>query len=193
MKAVFILMAYLIGSIPIGVILSSFVGKEDIRKKGSGNIGATNVFRVHGKKLGVLTLAGDALKGAIPVLAAMLSGLGAVWVSLVALAVFLGHLYPVFLSFKGGKGVATAMGIFLVISPVALIMSAAIFLALVYKYRYVSLGSLAAAAVMPVLIGLINCSDYKIYMIFSLCISALIFYKHKANIERLLNKEELKI
>ena len=193
MKAIFILLAYLIGSIPIGVIISSFARGEDIRKKGSGNIGATNVLRVHGKKLGILTLTGDALKGALPAAAAIMFGLGAVWISLVALTTFLGHLYPVFLSFKGGKGVATALGIFLVISPIALILSAAIFMALVHKFRYVSLGSLSASAAMPILIGLISCSDYKVYMLLSVCISALIFYKHKENINRLLNGEELKI
>jgi glycerol-3-phosphate acyltransferase PlsY len=193
MKSVFVFISYIVGSIPMGIILASFAGGEDIRKKGSGNIGATNVYRVHGKRLGALTLAADALKGALPALAAVLFGLDAVWICLVGLAAFLGHLFPVFLQFKGGKGVATALGVFIVLSPLALIISIVIFAIIVYKYRYVSLASLTAAAAVPLLVGLTGSSDNKVYIIFSLIIVSLIFYRHKENIKRLLNNEELKI
>lgn len=193
MKAVLIFFAYILGSIPMGVILSSLIGGGDIRESGSGNIGATNVYRTHGKKLGALTLFADALKGALPTLIAMFLGLGAFWVSLIGLAAFMGHLYPVFLQFKGGKGVATALGVFAAISPVALLCSAAIFALMVYKFRYVSLGSLTAAAAMPLLVGLVNSSDDKSYIILSTAIAVMVFIKHKANIKRLLNREELKI
>ncbi len=188
-----VFVAYLVGSIPVGVILSAVAGGGDIRKAGSGNIGATNVYRVHGKKLGAVTLIGDALKGLLPTLAAKMLGLTAFWVCLVALAAFIGHLYPVFLQFKGGKGVATALGIFLVISPAALLAGILLFALLVSRFRYVSLGSLAAAATMPLFIGIFNSTDYKTYIVLSLCIAVLIFYKHKENIKRLLNGEELKV
>ncbi|MFC1856379.1 glycerol-3-phosphate 1-O-acyltransferase PlsY [Thermodesulfobacteriota bacterium] len=184
MKSVFILLAYLAGSIPMGVILSHYFTGKDIRKTGSGNIGATNVYRTHGRKLGIITLIADALKGALPTLIAMLMGLSAVFVCSVGVACFLGHLYPVFLQFKGGKGVATALGIFAVISPVALLLSMLIFVLLVYKFRYVSLASLSAAASMPLLIGLLNSPEDKAYIILALIISALVFYKHKENIIR---------
>lgn len=105
--------AYLIGAIPTGVVLTRMFGSTDIRNSGSGNIGATNVYRVAGKKLGILTLIGDALKGAVPVLIAMyLLGLTEAQVGAVAAVAFIGHCYPVYLGFKGGKGVATALGIF---------------------------------------------------------------------------------
>lgn len=193
MKAVFVFLSYIIGSIPVGVIISYLTGGEDIRQTGSGNIGATNVYRVHGKKLGIITLVGDALKGLLPTLAAVLLGLDAVWISIIALAAFIGHLYPVFLQFKGGKGVATAIGIFVIISPVSLLICIGTFALVVHKFRYVSLGSLTAAGIIPLLIGLINSSDVKVYIIFSIVVAALIFYKHKENIKRLLSGEELKV
>lgn len=192
-KIVSIFFAYIIGSIPVGVILTKCSGGADIRKSGSGNIGATNVYRVHGKTLGIMTLAGDALKGLLPTLIAVLNNAGAVWISVIALATFIGHLYPIFLQFKGGKGVATAMGIFIIISPLSLVSSLLVFALIVYKFRYVSAGSLSAAVAMPILVGLFCATDYKIYMILSLCVSTLVFYKHKENIKRLFCGEELKI
>jgi len=112
-----ILFAYLLGSVPTGFLLGSLAG-VDVRKTGSGNVGATNVGRVAGKKHGILTLLGDTAKGFVPVFVALQMGLGAAATGLVALAAFLGHLYPVFLKFQGGKGVATALGIVLFLSPV---------------------------------------------------------------------------
>ena len=193
LKAVFIFLSYIAGSIPMGVILSSFIGGKDIRETGSGNIGATNVYRTHGKKLGAITLLLDAVKGAVPIVAAILLGLSPTWISMVGLAAFVGHLYPVFLQFKGGKGVATALGIFIIIAPAALLASFMVFLLIFYKFRYVSLASLSAAATIPLFVGLTNSSDDKVYIIFSLVVAALIFYKHKENIKRLLNGQELKI
>jgi len=192
MKSVFIFFSYLLGSIPMGVIISSLIDGEDIRKVGSGNIGATNVYRVHGKKAGILTLIADALKGLLPTLAVLL-GLSPAWVCTIGLAAFLGHLFPIFLQFKGGKGVATALGVFLVIAPLPLLISIGVFVFLVYKFRYVSLASLSAAAVMPLLIGLLSAPDKKAHIIFAFIIALLIFFKHKENIKRLLNGEELKI
>src|SRR4051812_37053636 len=116
--ALLIIFAYLLGSVPTGYILGYLSG-VDVRKAGSGNVGATNVARVAGKKLGLLTLIGDAAKGVLPVLLARRLDLDATVLGLVALAAFLGHLYPIFLKFRGGKGVATALGALLALAPAA--------------------------------------------------------------------------
>jgi glycerol-3-phosphate acyltransferase PlsY len=190
------LVAYLIGSIPIGVILSKRYGKVDIQKEGSGNIGATNVYRTLGKKLGILTLLGDVLKGLIPVLISFWllekeDTHKEIWISLTALMVVIGHCYPLFLRFKGGKGVATALGAFLAIDPRVVPVALIIFALTFYKWRYVSLGSLLAAGSMPVLVALTSGS--KIYIILALTIVLLIFYRHRENIIRLREGKEKKI
>jgi glycerol-3-phosphate acyltransferase PlsY len=181
--------AYLIGAIPTGVVLTRLTGAGDIRKTGSGNIGATNVYRTAGRKLGVLTLIGDALKGLLPVLFA-----GAVLhypssqIGLVAIAAFLGHCYPVYLGFKGGKGVATALGIFLVLSPLAVLGAFVLFALLVWKWRYISLGSISAAAAIP---GLIYLTERSLPLLLAtVVISAIVIIRHRANIERLLKGTE---
>jgi glycerol-3-phosphate acyltransferase PlsY len=181
--------AYLIGAIPTGVVLTRLFGGTDIRNSGSGNIGATNVYRVAGKKLGVLTLLGDALKGAVPVLIAMkLLGLGDAQVGAVAAAAFIGHCYPVYLRFKGGKGVATALGIFLVLSPLAVLGAFIIFALLLWKWRYVSLGSITAAAAIPLLVYL-NSGSLSLIAT-TLFISLVVIVRHHQNIQRLLNGSE---
>ena len=150
-----LLFAYLLGSIPWGLILSRVFTREDIRLKGSGNIGATNVTRQAGVIPGLLTLAGDMLKGAIPVYLALVAfgpagGSADIYLATVALAAFLGHLFPVYLKFRdGGKGVATAAGCFAVVSPGAVLASGAVFIAMLSMARRVSVGSLSAAAVLP--------------------------------------------
>ncbi len=182
---------YLAGSIPTGVLLARLFSTKDIRREGSGNIGATNVFRVLGAKLGALTLAGDVLKGAVPVvLTSYLTG-AEMWVAAVALATFLGHLYPLFLKFRGGKGVATALGIFLVITPLMVPFLIIIFYLVALKWKYVSLGSLTAAALMPVFLCLAGYSI--VYVNLSLAIGCLIFYRHRGNIKRLREGTEKKV
>jgi glycerol-3-phosphate acyltransferase PlsY len=146
---VIVALAYLVGSIPFGLILSKLFAKRDIRSAGSGNIGATNVMRVLGKKLGVLTLMFDILKGAIFVILAEVVTHSEIWASLAGLAAFLGHLYPIYLNFRGGKGVATSVGIFLFLAPYALLVDIVIFLLVVYQTRYVSLGSIIAKRYPP--------------------------------------------
>jgi glycerol-3-phosphate acyltransferase PlsY len=184
-----VLCAYLIGAIPTGILLTRFAGAADIRNSGSGNIGATNVYRVAGKKLGVLTLIGDALKGAIPVLVAMqLPGLGDAQIGAVAAAAFIGHCYPIYLRFKGGKGVATALGIFLVLSPLAVLAAFAIFAFLLWKWGYVSLGSISAAAAIPVLVYFINGNPALVAT--TLFISLIVIWRHRQNIQRLLTGSE---
>jgi len=182
------ILGYLAGSIPTGLILSKAFSEVDPRREGSRNIGATNIFRTAGKKLGILTLVGDCLKGLIPVLLALWLMKSEAWVCLVALSAFAGHLFPVFLKFKGGKGVATALGVYLGIAPLAVLIDAVIFFGVVLQWRYISLGSLTAAAAMPILIAILTGS--KFYLLASLIIAGLIYYRHRGNIQRLLAGSE---
>lgn len=191
-ESLLILFAYLIGSIPTGVILARYYGISDITREGSGNIGATNVGRVVGKKAGIITLAGDMLKGVIPLLVTSVIAGNIPWlIALTGLAAFLGHIYPVFNNFKGGKGVATALGVFIYISPLSVLAAAAVFGGLVYFWRYVSLGSIVAAGLMPAFIGLF--SETKIYIILAAVIGGIVIYRHKSNILRLLEGKENRV
>jgi glycerol-3-phosphate acyltransferase PlsY len=186
---IMLIAAYLIGAIPTGVVLTRLFGTADIRKAGSGNIGATNVYRVAGKKLGILTLIGDALKGALPVLIAMkLMALGDAQVGAVAAAAFIGHCYPVYLGFKGGKGVATALGIYLVLSPLAVLGAFAVFALVLWKWRYVSLSSISAAAAIPLLVYFIE--GNLALVVTSLFIGLVVILRHHQNIQRLLSGSE---
>ena len=135
---------YLFGSVSSAIITCRVLGLPDPRSQGSGNPGATNVLRIGGKKAAAVTLVGDMLKGLLPVLAASLLNVAPLTLALTGLAAFLGHLYPVFFGFRGGKGVATALGGFVVLAPIATVTSAAVFLVLVVWKRYISLGSVAA-------------------------------------------------
>ncbi len=182
--AVAILVAYLLGSIPFGLILVHWRTGVDVRSKGSGNIGATNVARTAGRTLGVLTLLLDVAKGAAAVLVAdWLSGGDPLTMALATFAVLCGHMFPVWLRFQGGKAVASALGAFLVLTPWAMIATMLIFLPLVWKTRYVSLSSIAAAAVLP--LGVWLMTHNSIYLLVAAVSAALIIYKHKANIARL--------
>ncbi|MDX1776466.1 MAG: glycerol-3-phosphate 1-O-acyltransferase PlsY [Desulfobulbales bacterium] len=189
----FIIISYLVGSIPTGLILSRATG-VDIRKEGSGNIGATNVTRLLGKKLGLITLLGDVLKAVLPMLAAhwffLRSGMAAnphemdLAVSLCGGAAFLGHIFPIYLKFKGGKGVATALGVFIILEPLAVLISLVIFIAAVYLSGFVALGSLLVSALMTLWIWLFGGSPNHVFLAFF--IGVLIWIKHSDNIKRLL-------
>lgn len=181
-ELILVVCSYFIGSIPTGLLLARACG-VDIRATGSGNIGATNVYRTLGRSVGVLTLVGDCLKGLVPVLVAQRLGFADQWVAAVGLTAFLGHVYTIFLGFKGGKGVATALGVFLAVSPLSVLAAAGVFVALVWKWRYVSLGSITAAAAMPLLVALLERKPLLVGM--SILIAALVVYKHKENIRRL--------
>lgn len=183
--------AYLIGAIPTGLILTRIFAKADIRSAGSGNIGATNVARVAGKKLGILTLLGDAFKGLIPVLFVS-KGLGFTdqGIAIVAICALIGHCYPVYLAFRGGKGVATALGIFLVLSPAAILSALILFALVLWKWRYVSLASVSAAVITPLLILLFEQSTALFAA--GLMIGAIVVHRHKSNIQRLINGTENK-
>ena len=186
-------LAYLVGSVPWGLILTRIFSDTDIRAAGSGNIGASNVFRLTGKTLGLLTLGGDLLKGAIPVLAGTLwigtsDWRGQVLVSLVALSAFAGHLFPVFLRFKGGKGVATAAGCFLVISPLSFLVCLLVYVLMVCWWGYSSVGSLSAAAILPLAVWLATGSVPA--TVCALTMAVMIFVRHADNIKRLLEGTE---
>ncbi|MGH7774340.1 MAG: glycerol-3-phosphate 1-O-acyltransferase PlsY [Candidatus Binatia bacterium] len=181
--AITILFAYLLGSIPIGFLLGYLSG-VDVRQAGSGNVGATNVARVVGKGQGLITLLGDVAKGFIPPFLSLQLGLG-LWVSALAgLAAFLGHLYPAFLKFQGGKGVATALGVFLVLAPMATLVLVFVFSFVAMVSRLVSLASMVAAAFAPIALWLFSYSPLLIWL--SLLIALLIIFRHQENIRRLI-------
>lgn len=187
-----ILLGYTLGSIPFGLIISKKVKHIDVRQAGSGNIGATNVGRLAGKKWGLLTLFCDINKGIIPSGLALFVLRGEVkaelWVSLVALATFLGHLYPIYLKFRGGKGVATALGVLVVLIPWAALSAIPVFIITVWISGYVSVASLTAAAAMPLLSWFLSHS--KTYTFLAAAMAAFIWIKHRDNILRLLNRRE---
>jgi acyl phosphate:glycerol-3-phosphate acyltransferase len=188
--------AYLLGSIPFGLPLAKLFGAADVRKSGSGNIGAANVTRVAGPLAGILTLLLDAAKGAAGVwLVSRFTEESATWMMLAALAALAGHCFPVWLKFKGGKGVATALGVFLALCLPAALSALLVFLIVVVSWRYVSLGSIAAAAAMPLLMYFLWAPHHApplVIMFGSLAAAALIVYKHDANIQRLVQGEEPK-
>ena len=175
-------LAYLLGSIPTGLLLARAFG-VDIRTTGSGNIGATNVYRTLGRRVGVMTLVGDCLKGVIPVLVARGLGFDVAWVAAIGFAAFIGHVYTVFLGFKGGKGVATALGVFLAASPLAVLLALAVFAVVVGTWRYVSLASISAAAAMPLFVFFLDGRAPVVLM--TVGIALLVVFKHKDNIQRL--------
>lgn len=188
---IFVVVSYLIGSIPTGIIISRLMGKGDPRKAGSGNIGATNVGRTSGKLAGILTLLGDAVKGALPVFVTYQIAPESLLISLVGLAAFLGHLFPVYLGFKGGKGVATGLGVMVVICPLATALSAVVFAVVAYFKRYVSLASMIAAAMLPVFMSFLPRG--KNYVGMGVVVAVLIIFKHKENIKRLVAGTENRI
>jgi acyl phosphate:glycerol-3-phosphate acyltransferase len=186
--------AYLLGSIPFGFLLAKLFGGGDVRKAGSGNIGATNVARVVGPLAGILTLVLDTGKGVAAVwLAGRVTSESAAWMMAAAFAVLLGHCFPVWLKFKGGKGVATALGVFLALSPLAAASAMLIFILFVAYWRFVSLGSIAAAAAMPLLIYFLWAPRHAppiVVDVGTLAIALLVIYKHDGNLQRLVEGTE---
>lgn len=185
-----LILAYLIGSLSSAIILCRLAGLPDPRTQGSGNPGATNVLRIGGKKLAATVLVIDVLKGVIPVLIAHMIGLPLHWVAATALAAFLGHLFPLFFQFKGGKGVATALGGFLALSPTLAGAALLTWLAMFIISRISSLSALTAAAMAPVysLWLMPNIAARWIILVMAL----LLIIRHHGNIRRLLSGEEKK-
>lgn len=189
--ALVVVVSYLIASIPMGLLVGKLGYGVDVREHGSGNIGATNVFRTLGTLPAVLALLGDAAKGALAVyLGRILLGdeVGAVIGGLAALA---GHNWSIFLKFQGGKGVATGLGVILMLNPFVTLICFLIWLVLVYATRYVSLGSIVAAAALPILMFLTR-QPYE-HLIFSVLAAVFVIYRHHTNIRRLAAGTENKI
>jgi len=191
MYNLFPIVGYLIGAIPFGLLVGKMAG-ADVRKEGSKNIGATNVSRVLGKKLGFLTLVCDCLKGFLPIYLAaaivpadhnrefltLLTGVAAV----------IGHMFPLYLNFKGGKGVATGLGVFLYLSPLAILISLLVFVAAVALSGFVSVGSLMASGLFPLWLYFLGAS--KMTLVMASVVACLIWLKHHENIARLLKGSE---
>ena len=193
-KVIFLpLLAYLIGSIPFGIILTRLFSDIDIRKSGSKNIGAYNVYRLTGLKLGIVTLAGDLLKGAVPVFICLCwvdvsVWKGELWVCFVALSTFAGHIFSLFLGFKGGKGVATAAGCILVLSPFTFLICLLTYLLVLCSFGYSSAGSLSAATVLPFSMWFSSHSFFFTGCVVIMTIG--IFLTHLDNIKRLIEGTE---
>jgi glycerol-3-phosphate acyltransferase PlsY len=182
-------LAYLVGSIPTGFILGAWAG-VDVRNSGSGNVGATNVARVLGKRQGVYTLIADVGKGFIPVFITLQLGFTIASAALVGIAAFLGHLFPLFLRFKGGKGVATALGVFLALAPLATSILILLFAVVMWVSRTVSLSSMIAAAAAPAVFWYLSYGTPLSAS--SAFLAMMIILRHRSNIQRLLAGTEPK-
>lgn len=191
MTASAIIIAYLFGSISSAIIVCRLMGLPDPRTQGSKNPGATNVLRIGGKKAAIITLLGDVLKGVIPVFAARLLGFDAITLSLAALAAFFGHLYPIFFRFEGGKGVATALGCLIALSPLTACCWGATWLVMAFLFRYSSLAALTASVLAPFYIWLFT--REQAYVMAVTIMTILLLIRHRTNISKLLRGEESKI
>ncbi len=183
-----LIFSYLIGSIPNAFWIGKVFKNIDIRQKGSGNVGATNAARVLGYKYGFMTLVLDVLKGAIPTYIGY--KMGANLEIYAAICAIIGHSYSIFLKFKGGKAVATTVGIFLIISPYSILALLVVFFAIVFLTGYVSIASMVSALCLAVAVYLFKGTTPEI--IFSIIIGLFVIYKHKSNIKNLINKKEAK-
>jgi glycerol-3-phosphate acyltransferase PlsY len=178
-------LSYVLGSIPFGYLLVKLKTGRDVRAIGSGNIGATNVFRTTGRGIGVLTLLLDALKAFVAVwIAGWLTNGNELWTSAAAVAVLLGHVFPVFLKFKGGKAVASFTGAFLYLTPAAVLAVFVVFVLAVWKTRFISMGSVLGALTFPLAVWMLVRPHWPVEAA-SLIAAGLILWRHKGNIERL--------
>ena len=197
------IVAYLIGSISFSVIISKKMAGFDVREKGSGNAGATNMLRSVGKKAAILTLLGDALKGVVAILFAIIVGAIAksadksLLVQIAGILVVVGHTFPIFFGFKGGKGVATSLGVLLMTNWKIGLICLVFALVLMAVTRMVSLGSIGAAVLFPVLVLFIHTnftiSEGSSYFVYSVILAAIVIFNHIANVQRILNGTENKL
>lgn len=186
-----VIIAYLIGSIPFGYLIVRATGGGDVRETGSGGTGATNVSRSAGKAAGVITLILDALKGAIAIILVKYGNNSDWLIAAAAIAVIVGHIFPIWLRFRGGKGVATGAGVFLALAPLAVLCAGVVFVAVVAWKRFVSLGSIAGALTIPVYSSIaVNSTSV---LTASVVGAGLIVFAHRGNIARLLNGTEPRI
>ncbi len=190
-----VIAAYLIGSLSFAVIVSKYYGMDDPRTYGSGNPGATNVLRSGKKKAAALTLLGDALKGLVAVILARCLqdalNLSDIAIAAVAVAALVGHMWPIFFGFKGGKGVATALGVLLALSPATALVCAAIWLVMAFGFKVSSLAALAATVAAPLVAFWLM--PYSSWAWATVIIAVLVLYRHKSNIQNLLQGKEGKI
>lgn len=186
----FTILAYLSGSVNFAIIICRLAGLGDPRKEGSHNPGATNVLRLGGKKLAFFVIAGDALKGVVPILIARACDVEGLALSIVAVAAVLGHLYPIFFQFRGGKGVATLFGAIIALSWLAGLLVIISWLVVAVTTRYSSLASVLSIILLPLYLIVLNQTDYVPPM---LLLALLIIYRHHGNIKRLIRHEEPKI
>lgn len=187
-ELLFVLGAYLLGSVSFGIVVSRAMGLPDPSTYGSGNPGATNVLRTGKKSAALLTLMGDAAKGWLAVWLALHFGLSPLWVAIVGAAVFLGHLYPVYYQFKGGKGVATALGVLLALSPWLGLAVMLVWVLVFAVWRYSSLAALVAAALAPLYAFWQFGAEPRALLV--VLMAALLIWRHKSNIKKLLAGEE---
>lgn len=184
-----VLVGYLLGSIPFALLLVRAAGKGDVRRVGSGNVGATNASRAAGWKVGVAVMALDIGKGILAVILMSLLTRSPEWRAAAGLAAIVGHCFPVWLRFKGGKGMATAGGIFLMLAWLPTLAAAAVFVALIAAFRWVSLGSVMAAAAFPVILVLVSDPPTPV-VVCAVLAAAVIIFRHHTNIRRLIRGEE---
>ncbi len=188
-KIIYLFLAYLIGSLPTGYLIGRFTQGIDIRKLGSGNIGATNVLRILGKEAAIFTLLFDFAKGYIPTLIVQQRFLG-IFPLLVGITLILGHTWTIFLKFRGGKGVATGAGVFFALFPLPALFTVVVFILLVVLTGYVSVGSMGSALFLPLSIWFIEHS--LMFSLLTLFIAFLIIFNHRRNIQRLIQGKENK-
>jgi acyl phosphate:glycerol-3-phosphate acyltransferase len=190
--AFFILLSFFAGAIPFGLIIGRIIAGIDITRRGSGNIGATNVTRELGIRWGIITLMLDISKGFFPLIIAMNIPIQyhSLFLILLSLAVLTGHMYSPFMRFKGGKGVSTGFGIFLALSPLSALISLCVFLLTVYLFNYISLGSIAGACLMPIILALMDKPAAEITI--ALLTASLILVAHSENIIRIIAGHERK-
>ncbi len=190
----FLVVAYIVGSIPTGVVIGKKFKGIDIREHGSKNTGATNAYRVLGKQYGIIVLLADAFKGWLPVFLASLFAISGWQLILVGVLTIVGHTLSPFLKFKGGKGVATSLGVFLFLVPHIVLILVAVFLVVALTTKYVSLASVSAAGLFPILVLFMQTGKDRDWAMFgfSLIIGLFVIFKHRTNIERLLKGNENK-
>ncbi len=190
-KILIVLISYCIGGIPFGLIIGHLFGKTDIRRQGSGNIGAANVSRTVSKSLGVLTLALDICKGALSVLLAFWIVQGEpFWYGVAGVSAIVGHIFPIYLRFKGGKGYATTIGAFLMLTPIAMLISVLVFFVIAIPTRIVSIGSISSSVALPII--MLFFLDYRLFIPFAIIAALLIVLRHTSNIKNLLSGTEPK-
>jgi glycerol-3-phosphate acyltransferase PlsY len=187
-----VLFAYLLGSLPTALVVVRLFTGDDIRRKGSGNVGATNALRAAGWKAGVVVTVIDVAKGAVPVWLMMLYNPESIWIAAAMLAAVLGHCYPVWLKFRGGKGVATGFGAFLVVAPLSALAALALWFIVLVIWRWVSLASMVASASFPMILKMIDKPDLVTLVAVSAA-AVLIILRHGSNIRNMLAGKEVKV